>query len=185
MDLKDIASQVAKIGLPLLGAVLPIPGGAAIGAALASAIGSPTDKPEDLLKTLTSSAEALQKGKEFEATHQERMLDLKQKHELEMYAAEVDDRKSARQREVDTKDTTVAKLAWMMIGGFIIMSMAQLVAIMGWPEVVVKIPGQGWLLIGNISGYLANEAKQAAAYYFGSSSGSKDKDATLAEIAKS
>lgn len=185
MDLKEIAAQIAKIGLPLLGAVLPIPGGAAIGAALASAIGAPSDKPEDLLKTLTSSPEALQKAKEFEATHHERMLDLKQKHELAMYQTEVDDRKSAREREIAIKDNTPARLAWTMIGGFIGVSAGQLIVVMGYPELTAQIPGQGWLLIGNISGYLANEAKQAAAYYFGSSSGSKDKDATIATIAKS
>lgn len=76
MDWKELAAAVAKIGLPLLGAVLPIPGGMAIGTALASAIGSPSSKPEDILATLTASADAVEKAKQFELTHQETMLKL-------------------------------------------------------------------------------------------------------------
>jgi Holin of 3TMs, for gene-transfer release len=83
MDLKDFGMAVAKLGLPLLGAVLPIPGGVAIGTALASAIGSGSTKPEDILATLTANADALQKAKEFEMTHQETMLKLKIDQEVE------------------------------------------------------------------------------------------------------
>ena len=184
MQIKDILEPLVKLGLPLIGAALPIPGGAAIGAALAAHIGAPSDQPTDIITTITQSPEARQKALEFQAQHQERLLDLTQKHELASFQAEVDDRKSARQREVDTKDGTVAKLAWMIIGGFLGVSAAQIVAVMFWPEAVAKIPPEGWLLIGNISGYLANEAKQAAAYYFGSSVGSKAKDDTLSELAK-
>lgn len=74
MDWKALGESIAKIGLPLLGAVLPVPGGAAIGTALASAIGSPSAKPEDILATLTASADAVTKAKQFEETHQETML---------------------------------------------------------------------------------------------------------------
>lgn len=76
MDWKALGESIAKIGLPLLGAVLPVPGGAAIGTALASAIGSPSTKPEDILATLTASADAVTKAKQFEETHQETMLKL-------------------------------------------------------------------------------------------------------------
>ena len=76
MQLKDIVEGFAKIGLPLLGAALPIPGGAAIGTALASAIGSSSSDPKDILALLTSNADALAKAKQFEQTHQETMLKL-------------------------------------------------------------------------------------------------------------
>lgn len=184
MQPKDILEPLVKLGLPLLGAVLPIPGGAAIGAEIASHIGSPSSAPEDILKTLQGSAEAVLKAKQYEMDNRAKLLELTYAHEERLYQAEVDDRKSARQREVDTKDTTVGRLAWTLIGGFLAVSAAQIIAVLGWPDAVAKVPPQGWLLIGNLSGYLANEAKQAAAYYFGSSVGSKDKDATLAEIAK-
>ena len=83
MNWKDLGEAIAKIGLPLLGAVLPIPGGAAFGTALASAIGSPSAKPEDILNLLTQNADAVQKAKQFEDQHQEKMLDLQLNYELQ------------------------------------------------------------------------------------------------------
>lgn len=73
MDWKALGTSIAKLGLPLLGAVLPVPGGAAIGTALASMIGSKPD-PESILAALSSNADALQKAREFEFQHQETML---------------------------------------------------------------------------------------------------------------
>jgi hypothetical protein len=76
MDWKTLGESIAKLGLPLLGAALPIPGGAAIGTALASAIGSTSDKPEDILAAITSNADTLAKAKQFEAQHSETMLQI-------------------------------------------------------------------------------------------------------------
>ena len=96
-----------------------------------------------------------------------------------------DDLSNARNMQIQTKDPTAARLAWMIIGGFLVISIAQIIGLMGFADEVNKIPPQGWLLIGNVSGYLANEAKQAAAFYFGSTAGSQAKDTTIADIAKS
>jgi hypothetical protein len=85
MDWKAFGESLAKIGLPLLGAVLPLPGGAAIGTALASMIGSKPD-PESILQALSSNADALQKAKQFEYQHQETML----KMSLDAQTAQVD-----------------------------------------------------------------------------------------------
>ena len=74
MNFVDIRDAIVKLGLPLLGQALPLPGGAALGTALANYIGSPSDKPNDILATLTQSAEALQKAREFEATNQQILL---------------------------------------------------------------------------------------------------------------
>lgn len=123
--------------------------------------------------------------KQAELSHSERMAELGYKNVADLAKIDADDRASARLREAAVKDRTPANLAYMIIGGFFVLATAQLIAIMGYPDLVAKIPGQGWLVIGNISGYLAAEAKAAASYYFGTTSGSKDKDATLADIAKS
>lgn len=88
MNWSDLAKSLASIGLPLLGAALPIPGGAAIGSALASAIGSKSAAPEDILATLTASADAVAKAKEFEATHREKLLDMAIQYEVEMRKAD-------------------------------------------------------------------------------------------------
>lgn len=65
MDLKTFAEEIAKIGLPLLGAALPLPGGEAIGAAIASQIGT-NEKPEAILAKLQGDPDALLKMQKFE-----------------------------------------------------------------------------------------------------------------------
>lgn len=74
MTFVEIRDAIVKLGLPILGAALPLPGGAAIGAALASAIGSPSDKPNDILATLSQSSEAVQRAMEFQTQHEETLL---------------------------------------------------------------------------------------------------------------
>ena len=96
-----------------------------------------------------------------------------------MTQAETSDRDSARKREMDIKDSTPANLAYGIIGGFFVVSIVQLVALMGYAEIVSQIPSQGWLLIGNISGYLASEAKAASSYYFGTTQDSGKKTELL------
>lgn len=74
MDLKQIADNLVKIGLPILGAALPLPGGSAIGTALANYIGNKDASLDEVVKSITTSEEALQKAKEFEANHEETLL---------------------------------------------------------------------------------------------------------------
>jgi len=78
MDWTALGESLAKLGLPLLGAALPVPGGAAIGTALAAAIGGAgaSGKPEDILAELQSNATALASAKQFELEHQATMLQL-------------------------------------------------------------------------------------------------------------
>lgn len=166
---------------PILGTAIGGPFGALAGQALGAALGV-DGHDEAALSAALKNATPEQLLAIKQADNQFKLDMAKLGFRPEELA--VEDRKSAREREIELKDPTVGRLAWTIIGGFFIVSAAQLVALMGWPELVAKIPGQGWLLIGNISGYLASEAKQAAAYYFGSSVGSKDKDNALATIAK-
>ena len=70
----EIRDAIVKLGLPILGAALPLPGGAAIGAALAASIGSPSDNPSDILATLSQSSEAVQKAMQFQEAHEETLL---------------------------------------------------------------------------------------------------------------
>lgn len=74
MDLKQLADSLVKIGLPILGAALPLPGGATIGTALANYLGNKDASLEDVVRTISSSEEALQKAREFEASHEETLL---------------------------------------------------------------------------------------------------------------
>jgi hypothetical protein len=135
-----------------------------ISAALAGA------KPDDLLKLKQADQDFAEKMRQMDV-------------DLEKLA--IEDRASARQREASVKDKTPSILAYLIIGGFFLMSGAMIYCIMVLPELTAKIPQSGWLLIGSVYGYLAAEAKSAGNYYFGSSASSKEKDATISEIAKS
>jgi len=171
MDLESLGSEIAKIGLPLLGAILPIPGGAAIGTALASAIGSTSSKPEDILTALTTSADAVEKAKEFQATHTETMLQLHLNYAQQVYAQEVADRGSARTMQIGTKAITVPILAYVIVGSFVAMVGG---ALLGYAKVDSA-------LAGTLVGYLSAKCEQVIGFYFGSSKGSEDKTLLLAQ----
>lgn len=170
MDWKGIGESIAKLGLPLLGAVLPIPGGMAIGTALASAIGSPSGDPQDVLATLTASSDAVLKARQFELSHQETMMQMQLKYETDMYQASVEDRSSARAMQSTTKAYTVPVLAYVVVGSFIAMVASTL---LGYAKV-------DSVLAGTLVGYLSAKCEQVIAFYFGSSAGSQAKDTIIA-----
>lgn len=175
---KSLVGTVAPTLATALGGPLA---GMAVKTIATQVLGKP-DASEDEVADYLAAADpqTMLKLKEVDIEFKKAMMDAG--IQLEKIAA--DDRNSARQREIAVRDRTPAQLAWMIIGGFLIVSAAELVSLFAWGEQIKHIPSEGWLLIGNVSGYLANEAKQAAAYYFGSSVGSKEKDATIGEIAK-
>lgn len=83
MNWAELGREVVQMGLPLLGAALPLPGGAALGTALASALGgnaavgnSPPMTPDGILAALRGSAEAAAAARQFELTHQATMLQM-------------------------------------------------------------------------------------------------------------
>ena len=173
MDLKSFGKELAQIGLPLLGSILPIPGGAAIGTALAAAIGSPTAKPEDILATLTASADAVEKAKEFELSNTANMTKLHLDFMQQMYADEVSDRVSARSMQTSTQSWSVPVMAWSFIVGFFIVA-------------GLKFSGQITSTdptTTDLFTTLRDALMLILAFYFGSSSGSRQKDILLANSA--
>lgn len=180
MNLGSIAKQVLGAVAPTLLSAIGGPFAPLAAAILHAALGTQGDEKAADTALANASQDTLFKVKQAELDLQGKLGELGIQREQLVY----NDLANARSRQVALKDDTPAKLAWMMIGGFLAISLAQIVAMIGFAEQVAKIPPQGWLLIGNISGYLANEAKQAGAYFFGSSLGSQSKDATLAEIAR-
>lgn len=173
MDWKDIGVTLAKMGLPLLGAALPIPGGAAIGSALAAAIGPDKDgdvpqTAQDLVKRLTIDAEARQRAIEFQAQHQERMTSMLLDHEHRMRQTDIADRDSARRANVEGGTTN--KLFWL--------SVLLVVAAIGCEAAVLflGIPeNANEFVVGRVLGLLDSIALTVLAYWFGSSSGSAQK----------
>lgn len=187
----DLRAAIATIA-PTLATMLGGPLAGTAVSALAAAFGlEPTASAGDITKVIQTGGmtpQIIAQVREADQKHAEVMgqqgIDLKKlndDYQMALVKAEGADRDSARQRETAVKDRTPAHLAYMIIGGFFVVACAQLVALMGWGDLAAKIPPQGWLLIGNISGYLSAEAKAAAAYYFGTTQGSDKKTDLLAQ----
>lgn len=79
--------------------------------------------------------------------------------------AEVRDRDSARNREIQTKDTTNTVLAYTIVGGFISMMASVL---LGYSKVDSAMTGM-------LVGYASAKCEQVIAYYFGNTKSSNDK----------
>lgn len=197
VSLGDVFSSLAKgvaAFAPTLATMLGGPMAGAAVTAIEGALGLKAGAgPQACLDAITNAKltgdqiVAMQKANlEHEEKIKELQIDLAKinaAHQEAFAQDDVQDRASARGREMAVRDSTPRQLAWIVIGGFLTVSLAQLVGMVAFADQIAKIPPQGWLLIGNISGYLANEAKQAGSYYFGSSAGSQAKDATISKLA--
>jgi len=172
MSFSDKAKQVIATVAPLLGTALGGPLGTAAGALLVKALGTnPGDEKAAESALLTASPETLAAIKKAEEDFQVQMRQLGITEEKLTY----DDIANARAREIAVKDTTPRNLAYMIItftGAAIAATLA------GWTKVDSA-------LAGTLIGYLVAECRSTLTYYFGSSRSSQEKDATLAEIAKS
>lgn len=96
---------------------------------------------------------------------------------LEWYKLAIQDRDSARRREVETKDPTTSRLAWVYTCGYF----GTLTCILF--GFVHPAPTQEEL-INILMGVLTAGQYSVLQYYFGSSHGSRETNATLGVIAK-
>ena len=94
--------------------------------------------------------------------------------DIDLAKMQFEDVASARSREVAVKDDTPRNLAYMMIGGFFTLSAGMCIAFIGWPEKVAAVPAAAFGMIGTVIGYLLNESKSAANYYFGTTQGNEN-----------
>lgn len=114
---------------------------------------------------LTGDQIASLKAAEQALTIRMRELDIQ---EEQLYAT---DRDSARNREVQTKDTTNTVLAYAVVGAFIALVGGTL---LGWAKVDSA-------LAGTLVGYLSAKCEQILAYYFGSNKNSARNTELLAK----
>lgn len=175
--LKTFASTVAPtlasaVGGPLAGMAVT---------AIAGALGCKPTTQALTVAMANATPDQLLALKQADQTFAAKMKEL----EIDEEKLSFDDTASARAMQTATKDPTAARLAWLVIGGFLIFSLGQVLSLVIWPEQTAKIPAAAWGTIGTILGYLAKEASQATAFYFGSTAGSQAKDSTIADIAKS
>ncbi len=144
--------------------------GMAVRAVSASLLGKPDGSMKEIETALLgASPETMLKLKEADhnfTLEMERLgVDLERIH--------ADDRDSARKRQMATKDNTPAILGVAVFTGFF----GILAALM-----FVAIPEKSLTPLNIMLGSLATIIVQVAAYYFGSSRGSADKNRTIARL---
>lgn len=167
MDWKTIVGTVA----PWIATALTGPlGGMAVGA-VADALGL-SDKTESSIKQALSGAtpEQMLALKQADQNFAARMQELGFQNIQALEKIAADDRDSARKREMSVQDYTPRILAYLIVGGFLGMAYG----------VLFKQMSADSVLAGTIIGYLSAKAEQVAAYYFGSTAGSKQKTELLA-----
>jgi len=163
-DWKKVLGAVAPTLATFLGGPLA---GVAV-TAIAGALGL-DDKSEDGIAAALAGAkpEDLLKLKQAD---QQFALDMK-KLQLRPEELEIEDRVSARSTYAATKDLMVPILSTLVVGTFCGVTVAVLFG-------TLKIEA---VIAGTLIGYLSAKAEQVLAFYFGSSRGSKDKDAALSD----
>jgi len=178
--LKSIAPTLATmLGGPLAGGAV-----AALEGVFGLTPGAGTSAIANVLQAGALTPEMIEKLREAELEQSTKMQQMKidlvklnLDHQDSIAADDVADRASARSMQIATKDWTPDILAWLVIGATILVAYEVLTGN------IAKDPTLA-TLSGTVIGYLFNEAKAVLSYYFGSSVGSKEKDATLADIAR-
>lgn len=172
-QVKEIGGNIAQYA-PALGAALaPVTGGMSAiigtGVGLLGKVFGLGDKPDpDALK----SAIATDPQAALKLALADREFRLQEyQAETDRLKVEIDDVKSAREREVAVKDTTNRVLAYTIISAFVAMVGATL---LGYAKVESA-------LAGTLVGYVSAKAEQVLSYYFGSSRGSAAKTELLAK----
>lgn len=163
-DWKSLVKTIAPTLATVLGGPLA---GAAVSALSASLLGK-SDGTTDEVETAMASGSPEVLAKVIEAEKQFK-LDMK-RLDIDYEKVMSDDRSSARQRETQTQDPTVRRLAYVYTVGYFVTLFG--LWKFGMPD---DIKGEMTLLLGVLT------AAQAAImnYYFGSSASSRSKDETI------
>lgn len=176
MNLHDLGHHIAQ-SAPLLGSALAGPGGAAVGSLIAAKFGGNVHAPDALHALITADPEAALKLKQMESDHELALQRLTLQAATDQLQAILNDRSSARQREVvlsstplAARDRTPAILAYGLTGG--LFAALAFLFCGGVPEANES------MILGILSS-LTTVWVGAMAYYHGSSIGSREKEAGL------
>ncbi|MBD1877250.1 hypothetical protein H6F75_27600 [Nodosilinea sp. FACHB-131] len=174
--------ELVSIGAPLFGAVLGGPPGLAAGAIslIINALGLPSNySVQDITKEVQADPEAASRLRELELNNQQYLLGLK----LQIEQAEHADRANARAREVAITNATGSR-DWFAagLGVFVVLAFTLVLCSMIFRPTrseSQRDPNTS-ALINILVGALTAGYSTVLSYYFGSSSGSKNKDETIA-----
>jgi hypothetical protein len=166
-NFKAILGQLA----PVVGAAIGGPWGGLAVKALAEGLGLKADADLDEIERVVASADP-------DKLVELRRVEAKFKTDLERLGVEserlgVEDRKDARAHQAKTADKTPGVIAAVVVSGFF--------GVLG-ALVFVTIPDAASAPLNIMLGALGVLLTQVGNFYFGSSAGSKSKDATVAEF---
>jgi hypothetical protein len=174
VNLPDKLKQVIAAIAPTVGTALGGPFGTLAGTVLAKALGVPADDGKSIDAAIASGdPEVLLKLKQAEMDFKARMAELGLSEEKLSF----DDRASARSREVAVKDNTPRIIAYAVI--VLVLVAEGSMFFVGQPK------GIDGVVLGRILGTLDSALMLVLGYYFGSSSSSARKDATISTMANS
>ncbi len=115
-DLKKLGKTVSKFA-PLLGAILPIPGGEMIGSAIKEAFAEPDDDINTVVKKIEADPNAKVKLQQIMSEERIAIEQLA----VDRLSIEQAERANARQREIELKDRTPSLIALTIISGYMLM----------------------------------------------------------------
>lgn len=173
----DWKAAVSKVA-PWLGTALGGPLGAAAGKLVAVALGGEETKATEadlakLVQNVTPEQLLALKQADQQFQLQLKQMDINEVKDLEALA--VHDRASARDMAIKTGDVWTPRiLAGVIVFGFL---WAVYYVLSGRIQGLKDPTTVG--LVGTLIGYVSAKADQIVSYYFGSSSGSRDKDQLL------
>lgn len=178
MDWTKVKSAIGQIAPWIAGTLgSPVAGVAVKGLCEVLGLDSATANPDTVTAAIAGATpQQLQALRAADQKHQEFMQGLGYQYASQIAQATVEDRDSARKREAAVKDNTPEVLAAIAVVGFV--GLVVLV-ICGFAPAEAMRDGF-WMLAGAaIATY-----KDVYGYYFGSSAGSRGKDATIADLSK-
>lgn len=166
MDWKKTIADYA----PTVGAVFGAPG-IAVGTAIRSILNMSDTSTDDEVKAALATPEGQEKVRLAEIAYRASVLEA----DTKKYEIDIKDKDSARQREIQIKDKTPAILSALITIGFF--------GVLGW-MLAKGLPDSGKDAMLIMLGALSAAWTGVISYYFGSSSGSRDKDATIYNMGK-
>jgi hypothetical protein len=176
LDWSKVGKAVATIA-PWIAGTLGTPVAGVAVKALVDVFGltGPQTTPDNVIAALAgASPQQLQDLRSAEQKHQEFMMQIGYDNIDRLTNAEVADRDGARRREEVVKDRTPSVLAALAV----ILFLCLLVFVAAGQSPNAAMQAGFWMLAGASVSVL----KDVYGYYFGSSKGSQDKDATISKL---